>query len=89
MVAYGAVSFAATDADGVAALVLPARIPGVAWVRVPDGFVPGPVWARVEGKPAVELPLRRLAQPHRGPLTFVVAADTHLAGVQPFAERSR
>ena len=86
VVAYGAVSFAVTDAEGEAALVIPARGPGVAWARVPDGFAPGPVWTPVEGKDTALLPLRRLARPHRGPITFVVAADTHLSGAQPFAD---
>lgn len=52
------------------------------WVRVPDGFVPGPVWAPWKpdaGKRAIELGLRRLAKPLRQPLTFVVASDSHLS----------
>ena len=89
VVAYGAHQFVVTDANGGFVLDVPATAVGIAWVRVPDGFVPGPVWARVDGgKPDVELDLglRRLAAPHRGPITFVVAADTHLSQAQPFGD---
>ncbi len=57
---------------------------GIAWVRVPDGFVPGPVWARLDGVDHVELPLRRLAVPPAGPLTFIAASDSHASFVQYF-----
>jgi outer membrane protein assembly factor BamB/predicted phosphodiesterase len=89
VVAYGVHQFVVTDANGGFVLDVPDAAAGIAWVRVPDGFVPGPVWARVDGgKPDVELDLglRRLAAPHRGPITFVVAADTHLSQAQPFGE---
>ncbi len=51
------------------------------WVRVPDGFVPGPVWAPWpgHGESELDLGLRRLAVPIRQPFTFVVASDSHLA----------
>jgi outer membrane protein assembly factor BamB len=87
IVAFGVQQFVATDAQGQFVLDLPPGARGIAWVRVPDGFAPGPAWARVTGAPdaEIDIPLRRLAAPHRGPITFVVAADTHLAPVQPFA----
>lgn len=49
---------------------------GLAWVRVPDGFRPGPVWARLDGLDTIALPLVRW-QPPSKPLTFVAAADAH------------
>ncbi|TMQ06802.1 MAG: hypothetical protein E6J90_45155 [Deltaproteobacteria bacterium] len=89
VVAFGVQQFAVTDAQGQFTLDVPPGAQGIVWVRVPDGFVPGPVWARVEAirtDAGLDLGLRRLAAPHRGPVTFVVAADTHLALDQPFAE---
>jgi outer membrane protein assembly factor BamB/predicted phosphodiesterase len=88
VVALGAQQFVVTDAQGQFTLDVAPGTRAIAWVRVPDGFVPGPVWAHVDGnRPDIEidLGLRRLAAPHRGPITFVVAADTHLAPIQPFA----
>lgn len=87
VVALGIQQFAITDAQGQFTLDVPAGARAIAWVRVPDGFTPGPVWARVDGgKPdaEIDLGLRRLAAPHQGPVTFVVAADSHLALDQPF-----
>jgi len=89
IVALGVDQFVETDDRGEFTLEVPAGFRGIAWVRVPDGFVPGPVWAAVDGNQpdlGVDLGLRRLAAPHTGPVTFVVAADTHLAAVQPFGE---
>jgi outer membrane protein assembly factor BamB len=57
---------------------------GILWVRVPDGFVPGPVWTAVDKRTEFDLGLRRLPAPYRGPITFVAAADTHLTIAQPF-----
>ncbi|HET7499521.1 MAG TPA: PQQ-binding-like beta-propeller repeat protein [Kofleriaceae bacterium] len=91
VVALGAHQFVVTDAYGGFVLEVPAAPAGndgIAWVRVPDGFVPGPVWARVDGNlpdAGIDLGLRPLPSPHRGPLTFVVTADTHLSPAQPFA----
>lgn len=56
----------------------------IAWARVPDGFVPGPVWASTANRDDISLALHRLATPLHGALTFVVAADTHLSYAQPF-----
>src|SRR5262249_1495064 len=88
VVALGVQQFVVTDPQGHFTLDVAPGGQALAWVRVPDGFVPGPVWTHVDGnRPDIEidLPLRRLAAPHRGPITFVVAADTHLAPIQPFA----
>jgi uncharacterized protein (TIGR03382 family) len=89
VVAFGVRQFATTDASGGFVLDVPAGATGIVWVRVPDGFVPGPVWAPVDGsRPdlGLDLALHRLAAPHRGPITFVVAADTHMDPAQPFAD---
>lgn len=87
VVALGIHQFVVTDASGGFVLDVPAAANDIAWVRVPDGFVPGPVWARVDGEQPdheIDLALHRLAAPHRGPITFVVAADTHLSPAQSF-----
>jgi outer membrane protein assembly factor BamB/predicted phosphodiesterase len=87
IVAFGVHQFVVTDAHGGFVLDLAPPDNGIVWVRVPDGFVPGPVWARVDGSKAdlgIDLGLRRLATPHKGPVTFVVTADTHLSPSQPF-----
>ncbi|HSS00725.1 MAG TPA: PQQ-binding-like beta-propeller repeat protein [Kofleriaceae bacterium] len=89
VVAFGIQQFVVTDARGMFTLDLAAGAKGIAWVRVPDGYVPGPVWAPVDAaRPdiALDLGLRRLPTPHRGPVTFVVAADTHMDPGQPFAD---
>lgn len=80
VVALGVKTFVVTDANGQFEIT---GEPGIAWVRVPDGFAPGPVWARWDGKADVDLALHRRA-PSIGPLTFVVAADTHIAVTQDF-----
>ncbi|HMG52693.1 MAG TPA: PQQ-binding-like beta-propeller repeat protein, partial [Kofleriaceae bacterium] len=88
VVAFGVQQFVVADARGQFVLDLPAGAGGIAWARVPDGFAPGPAWAKVDRagpSTQIDIPLHRLAAPHRGPITFVVAADTHLAPVQPFA----
>lgn len=79
VVALGAGAFTVTNAAGQ--FDLPGE-PGIVWVRVPDGFAPGPVWARWDGKADVDLALRRHAR--TGPVTFVVAADTHIAVTQDY-----
>lgn len=56
---------------------------GIAWVRVPDGFRPGPVWAKLDGVTSIALPLRRW-QPPAKPLTFVAASDAHTNVSHPF-----
>jgi MYXO-CTERM domain-containing protein len=87
VVALGAQQFVVTNPQGQFTLDVAPGARAIAWARVPDGFIPGPVWAPVDGnRPDIEidLGLHRLAAPHRGPITFVVAADTHLAANQPF-----
>jgi uncharacterized protein (TIGR03382 family) len=78
VVAFGVQRFEVTDANGQFDLDVADGAKGIVWVRVPDGFTPGPVWARWDGTADVDLALRRLPAPASGPLTFVVASDTHL-----------
>jgi outer membrane protein assembly factor BamB len=85
VVSYEGRRFGKTDANGRYELDVPLRAGGIVWVRVPDGFVPGPAWTRVDGREELDVGLRRLPAPHRGPLTFTVAADTHLSAERPFA----
>ena len=56
VVAFGVQQFVVTDAHGQFTLDLAPGMQGIAWVRVPDGFVPGPVWAHVGGdRPGPEI----------------------------------
>lgn len=83
VVALGVRGFVTTDETGQFDIEVPDTVAsGIAWVRVPDGFVPGPVWQSWDGTADVDLALHRLDQPIRGPLTFVVGTDTHLAAAQ-------
>jgi outer membrane protein assembly factor BamB len=87
VVAFGASSFTVTDGSGQFDLAVPDGVAdGIVWVRVPDGYSPGPVWAPWDAAhpSELDLPLRRLPADHRGPLTFVVAADTHVAFSQDY-----
>ncbi|MDB4961293.1 MAG: hypothetical protein JWP01_1292 [Myxococcales bacterium] len=84
VVAYEVSRFVVTNDAGAFQLEVPDDARGNLWVRVPDGYAPGPVWAPVGATDTIDLPVRPLATPHRGPLTFVVAADSHVAGGQPF-----
>jgi outer membrane protein assembly factor BamB len=87
VVAFGARVLGTTDASGQFDVEVPDDIDsGMFWVRVPEGFRPGPVWAawRSDRSTDVELALHRLVEPVRGPFTFVVAADTHVAAAQTF-----
>lgn len=85
IVAFGVDRYATTDARGQFELVVPDDARGIVWVRVPDGYRPGPVWAQVDDPDRdVDLALHRLASPIAGPLTFVVAADSHLSHAQAF-----
>lgn len=67
-----------TDDDGL--FTLGGAMPGeIVWVRVPDGFRPGPVWTTVQPGLVPSLPLSPLAPDAAAtPLTFVVGADTHV-----------
>ncbi len=83
VVAYDTTQFTVTDAQGAFTLDVPDGARGIAWVRVPDGFRPGPAWAPDTGADAVDIALVP-STAATGPLTFVVAADTHLTAAQPF-----
>ncbi|HEY5925658.1 MAG TPA: PQQ-binding-like beta-propeller repeat protein [Kofleriaceae bacterium] len=83
VVALGATRFTTSDATGQFELDAGEVKNGIVWVRVPDGFRPGPVWARWDGSNDVDLGLRRLSAPVHGPLTFVVASDTHIGIFEP------
>ena len=83
VVAVGVKGFIETDATGHFDLVADAGTGAIVWVRVPDGFVPGPVFARWDGANDVDLALERLPAPVSRPLTFVVAADTHIGIEEP------
>jgi outer membrane protein assembly factor BamB/predicted phosphodiesterase len=84
VVAYGVKKFAVTNAQGQFDLDVGTLPAGIVWVRVPDGFTPGPVWTRWDGVADIDLPLKRLPAPARGPLTFVVASDTHVPYTQEY-----
>src|SRR5205823_3352746 len=83
IVAFDVTHFTTTDASGQFDLdVTDAK--GIVWARVPDGYTPGPVWGAWTGAGEIDLGLRPLPAPIRGPLTFVVAADTHLPVTQQY-----
>ncbi len=84
VVAYGHGVFGTTAADGSFELTVIDGATGVVWVRVPDGYRPGPVYATLGAANAIELGVRRLATPQRGPLTFVLTSDSHVSPRQPF-----
>ena len=85
VVAFDVRRFVVTDATGQFDVRVPdGATSGILWVRVPDGFRPGPAWSRWGGTGDVDIALHRLSQPVSGPLTFVVAADTHLAYTQEY-----
>ncbi|MGE0870072.1 MAG: PQQ-binding-like beta-propeller repeat protein [Kofleriaceae bacterium] len=84
IVALGVERFVAADQRGEFTLEVVEGDRSIAWVRVPDGFVPGPVWRRVDQAPRIDLALRPLPAPHAGPVSFVVASDTHISPKHPF-----
>jgi outer membrane protein assembly factor BamB/predicted phosphodiesterase len=88
VVAFGIKQFVVTDDTGQFTLEIGPTEKGIAWARVPDGYVPGRVWRPIDGaRPALlDLGLRRLPKPHRGPITFVVSADTHMSPRHTWAE---
>jgi outer membrane protein assembly factor BamB/predicted phosphodiesterase len=87
VVAYDVKKFVQANAKGEFTIDVPPAVGNnILWVRVPDGFTPGPVWKQVpQLDTLVELPLKKLPKLIRGPITFVVASDTHLEAAQPFA----
>jgi outer membrane protein assembly factor BamB len=75
-VAWETAHFATTDADGRYQLDVPG-VDGIVWVRVPDGFRPGPVWAAAPAAGGeIDLPL--VAEEAPAEVTFVVGADLHI-----------
>lgn len=75
-------AFVETDADGVYRLDV-ATATGIVWARVPDGYRPGPVWRPADG-PDLDLALTALsASEAAAPLSFVVAADSHMPTDNP------
>jgi outer membrane protein assembly factor BamB/predicted phosphodiesterase len=86
VVAYDVKKFVQANSAGVFEMELPEGGNGIVWVRIPDGFVPGAAWARVPKDDAsIDIPLHRHIRLDRRPITFVIASDTHLEAVQPFA----
>ncbi len=85
VVGWETTAFATTGADGRYQLPEPSpgKPPGIVWASVPDGYEPGPVWARVDtrarGERIHDLGLRPASA--TGPLQFVHASDTHLGNV--------
>ena len=75
--------FVETDEHGQFDLEVPDDETGIVWVRVPEGFAPGPVWKKWDGKGDLDLALTRAAPIH-GPFSFVVAADTHVWGPEEY-----
>lgn len=67
--------FATTDARGHYRLDVPRA--GIVWLRVPDGYRPGPVWRRVTPKTGF-VNLGVAPRPVRGALSFVHATDAHI-----------
>jgi outer membrane protein assembly factor BamB/predicted phosphodiesterase len=84
VVAFGVEQFVVTGGNGQFDITVADGARGIVWVRVPDGFRPGPVWAKFNGSGDVDLALTRLQTPIRGPVTFVVAADTHVPITQEY-----
>lgn len=77
VVSLDGVTFTVTDGDGHYAVDAPVA-GNIVWVRVPNGFRVGPVWGRAAGA-SVDLALTPLSDDEAAsPLTFVVAADSHM-----------
>jgi len=86
VVAWETSVFTRTDRQGAFALEAPGA--GLVWVRIPDGFVPGPVWQPVDVAGADDVALGVVPvddDARAAPVTFVVAADTHMTpGSRPW-----
>jgi len=83
VVAVGADRYTVTDAHGEFSIEVDEPA-GIAWARVPDGFAPGPAWARYDAKTdRVDIALHR-TRPHVGPVTFVIGSDTHIQSREEF-----
>ncbi len=77
VVAYDASTFVVADATGQFDLPVPDGAAGNAWVRVPAGYAPGPVWQTVQGATSLALGVRPVPAPAL-PLRIVVASDSHM-----------
>jgi outer membrane protein assembly factor BamB len=77
VVAVGGAAFTVTGRGGLYRLDT-VEDGDIVWVRVPDGYRAGPVWARARSGTDVDLGLTTLtAEQAAAPLAFVVAADAH------------
>jgi len=89
VVCAGQDTFLVTDANGNFQGSMDHRAFGIVWARVPDGFVPGPRWGffdvRTPRSEPIAIALRRVSTPTTGPVTFVVASDTHMVDTQEIA----
>ncbi|HEY4242765.1 MAG TPA: PQQ-binding-like beta-propeller repeat protein [Kofleriaceae bacterium] len=83
IVAYDTQLFTTTNAAGEFSLTVPDPANGILWVRVPDGYRPGPVWSPASAA-SHDLGLVPFQVLSELPLTFVVAADAHMAPSMPF-----
>ncbi len=86
VVALDVSAFARADARGEFRIELPDDATGLLWVRVPDGYRPGPVWRPLpppDDDDPVDVPLTRWTAP-AGALSFVVMADSHISYRMPF-----
>ena len=68
--------FAITNSQGAYQLDVPVA-GGIVWVRVPDGFRPGPVWKQVVPGELDLGVVPLTADEAAAPIRFVVAADSH------------
>ena len=81
IVSFERTGFVTTNGQGGYQLQVPAS--GQVWVRVPDGYRPGPVWVNAmidDGMPAtnLDLPLEPVDEVDASdPWTFVVTTDSH------------
>lgn len=84
VVAWRDRAFTRTDQDGAYTIETTASEAGEVWVRVPEGYQPGPVWraATLGAVPVIaDLPIVPLPPEVRArPLQFVVASDAHMQG---------
>lgn len=82
-VAWNTTIFATCDQSGEYTMAVPDGS-GIVWVSVPEGGAPGPVWLPVSGSGTVTADLAIIPLDDSvasAPLTFVIAADSHLDGV--------
>jgi outer membrane protein assembly factor BamB len=70
-------AFTTTNSQGAYTLDV-TNAAGIVWVRVPDGFRPGPVWKQVVPGELDLGVVPLTAEEAAAPITFVVAADSHM-----------